>query len=61
MGRAFLAGAEDPEAARRVGFEPFASLEEAVAEAEACLGKDCTIAHPSMPPMFVTSVGEGSR
>ena len=59
MGRAFLAGAEDPEAARRVGFEPFATLEEAVAEAEACLGKDCTIAHPSMPPMFVTSVGEG--
>ena len=33
LGRAFLAGAEDPDAARRVGFEPFATVEEAVAEA----------------------------
>src|SRR5438034_1099552 len=57
LGRAFLAGAEDPDAARRVGFEPFATVEEAVAEAEASLGKDCSIAHPSMPPMFLTSVG----
>ena len=58
MGRAFLAGAEDPEAARRVGFEPFPTVEAAVAEAEACLGKDCSVAHPSMPPVFLTSVGE---
>jgi nickel-dependent lactate racemase len=56
MGRAFLAGAEDPETARRVGFEPFATVEEAVAEAEASLGRDCTITHPSMPVVFLTSV-----
>lgn len=57
LGRAFLAGAEDAEAARRVGFEPFATVEEAMAEAEASLGKDCAIAHPSMPAVFLTSVG----
>jgi nickel-dependent lactate racemase len=57
MGRALLAGAEDPEVAQRVGFEPFATVEDAVAEAEATLGKDCTIAYPSMPSVFLTAVG----
>lgn len=55
--RAALAGVEDTEAARLVGFDPFATVEEAMAEAEASLGKDCAIAHPSMPAVFLTSVG----
>ncbi|RMF91504.1 MAG: DUF2088 domain-containing protein [Nitrospinota bacterium] len=59
LGRVFLAGARDAETARRIGFEPFASLEEAIAEAEATLGKDCTIACLPMPPMFIPAVQEG--
>jgi nickel-dependent lactate racemase len=57
-GRAFLAGATDFETARRVGFEPFASVEEAVAEAENLMGKDCSISYPDMPQSFVCNVVE---
>ena len=56
LGRVFLAGARDPEAARRCGFEPFGTLAEALAEAEASLGKDCAITYQAVPPAFVVSV-----
>ena len=45
LGKLFLAGATDFEAARRVGFEPFASVEEAIAEAEKLMGEDCSISN----------------
>ena len=43
VGRVFLAGAVDFDAARLLGFEPFATVEEALTEAENHLGKDCSI------------------
>ena len=45
LGKLFLAGATDFETARRVGFEPFASVEEAIAEAEKLMGEDCSISN----------------
>ncbi len=56
VSRAFLAGARDFEAARLMGFEPFATVEEAVAEAERTLGKDCSISYPVMPPNVICNV-----
>jgi nickel-dependent lactate racemase len=41
--RVFVAGAEDPKVPERVGFIPAASVEAAIAEAEAIHGKDCSI------------------
>lgn len=58
LSRLFLAGVQDVEAARRIGFEPFTTVEEAIAEAEAILGKDCTISYLPMPPMFIPAVAE---
>ncbi len=52
----FLAGATDFETARRVGFEPFASVEEAVSEAENLMGKDCSITYLDMPQPFICNV-----
>ncbi|UCC90749.1 MAG: DUF2088 domain-containing protein, partial [Dehalococcoidia bacterium] len=52
----FLAGATDFEAARRVGLVPFASVEEAVAEAENIMGKDCSITYLDMPQPFICNV-----
>jgi lactate racemase-like protein len=56
LGRVFLAGAKDFEAARRVGFEAFRTVEEAIAEAESTLGKDCSITYNPAPPAFITSI-----
>lgn len=55
LGKVFLAGATDFEAARRVGFEPFATLKEAVAEAENLMGRDCSIDYLDMPELFFLS------
>jgi hypothetical protein len=52
LSRVFLAGAEEPEVARRLGFEPFPSVEEAIAEAERTLGADCSITYQVLPPFF---------
>jgi hypothetical protein len=57
LSRIFLAGAKDVEAARRIGFEPFNKLEEAIAEAESTLGPDCSILFADMPPMCIPTVG----
>ena len=56
VGKVFLAGATDFEAARRLSFEPFASVEDAIAEAEKLMGKDCSITYLDMPQSFVTNV-----
>lgn len=52
LSRVFLVGAEEPEVARRIGFEPFPSVEEAIAEAERTLGPDCSITYQVVPPFF---------
>jgi nickel-dependent lactate racemase len=49
VGRVIVAGAEDPAIPRHVGFETAASVEEAVARAEAVHGPDCTIAYVRQP------------
>jgi hypothetical protein len=45
----FAAGVskENEEVARRMGFEPFPTIDAAVREAEARLGRDCTITYHS--------------
>lgn len=57
MSRIFLAGAQDFDAARRIGFEPFRTIEEALDEATAALGPGAGIMHVPMPPMYIPSVG----
>jgi hypothetical protein len=52
LSRAFLACCEEPEVARRLGFEPFPTVEEAIAEAERTLGPDCSITYQVVPPFF---------
>ena len=54
--KVFLAGATDFEVAKRLSFEPFATVEEAVAEAEGLLGKDCSISYPEMTNSFICNV-----
>jgi hypothetical protein len=60
LGAVFAAGVprENEEVARRVGFEPFPTVETALQEAEARLGKDCTISyHPNLDtPGYFTRV-----
>jgi len=56
VGKVFLAGSTDFETAERLGFEPFASLEEAVAEAENLLGSGCNITYLDMPDSFICNV-----
>lgn len=58
LGKVFLAGATDFEAARLVGFEPFATVEEAIEEAERLIGKDCSITYPEMHDSFICNVKE---
>jgi hypothetical protein len=41
--RVFVAGAENPETPRHIGFIPTATVEEAIAEAERIHGRDCSI------------------
>jgi hypothetical protein len=53
LSHVFLAGAVDFEAARRVGFVPFANLETAIAEAEKIKGSDCSISYLDMPGVFL--------
>jgi hypothetical protein len=52
LSRVFLACPEEPEVARRLGFEPFPTIEEAIAEAERSLGRDCSVTLQVVPPFF---------
>ncbi|MBW2123710.1 MAG: DUF2088 domain-containing protein, partial [Deltaproteobacteria bacterium] len=56
VSKVFLAGATDFEVARMLGFEPFSTVEDAVARAESLLGKDCSIAYPEMQESFICDV-----
>jgi nickel-dependent lactate racemase len=56
VGKVFMAGAKDPEAARLLGFEAFATVEEAIAEAQRLIGKDCSISYPEMKDSFICNV-----
>lgn len=56
LSRILFAGVRDFEAVRRCGFEPFATLEEALAEAEATLGQGCRITLLQRPPPFIPKV-----
>ena len=49
-GRIFVAGAQDEGIVRHVGFEPFATVEDAVAEALSVHGRDATFAAVRYPP-----------
>ena len=49
-GRVIVAGAEDPSVPRHVGFEPFDTVEDAVAEAQQIHGSDATVAAVRYPP-----------
>lgn len=49
-GRVFVAGATDPSVVRHVGFEPFQTVEDAVAEAKQIHGSDATFAAVRYPP-----------
>jgi hypothetical protein len=48
--RVFVAGAQDEALVRHVGFEPFATVEDAVAEARAIHGAGATVAAVRYPP-----------
>ncbi len=55
VGRVIVAGPRDAAVPRHIGFEAAASVEEAVARAEAVHGRDCAIAsiRQPVPPRFV--------
>ena len=52
----FLAGATDFDVARQMGFEPFHTVEDAIAEAENRLGKDASISFHKSPPTSIARV-----
>jgi nickel-dependent lactate racemase len=56
LGGLYLAGATDPEVARRLGFEPFPSLEAALDAAQRNLGPDCSITLIDAPPVPIARV-----
>ena len=52
----YIAGAKDFDAVRRCGFEPFATVEEAIEAAESELGKSSEITLLQRPPQFIPRV-----
>ncbi|MFW6125377.1 MAG: lactate racemase domain-containing protein [Pirellulales bacterium] len=49
VGHVFVAGGQDAEVVRHVGFEPTATVEEALARAAELHGKDCRVAYVEQP------------
>ncbi|MFQ5895892.1 MAG: hypothetical protein ACE5JJ_08785 [Nitrospinota bacterium] len=43
---------------RRMGFEPFPTLEAALAEAEASLGRECSLIYVPTPPSTIVRANE---
>ncbi len=58
LSRIFFAGARDFDAVRRCGFEPFATVEEALKVAEADLGNNASITLLNRPPQFIPRVSQ---
>lgn len=56
-GQVFVAGADDPDVPRHVGFTPTASVEEAIAQARRIHGADCRIACITEPPRAAPTPG----
>lgn len=52
-----LAGAKEPETAKKIGFIPAGNLSHAIDMAREMAGDDATIAYPVMPPLFGVDVG----
>ena len=59
LSRIFFAGVKDFDVARRCGFEPFETVEDAIAAAEAELGSDASITLLQRPPQFIPRVLSG--
>ena len=56
LSKIFFAGVRDFDAAKRCGFEAFATVEEAIAAAEAELGEQASISLMQRPPQFIPRV-----
>ena len=56
LSRIYFAGVRDFDAAKRCGFEAFATVEEAIAAAEAELGETASISLMQRPPQFIPRV-----
>lgn len=56
LSRVFMAGAQDEDVARRLAFELFPTVEAAIAEAGATLGKDCSIVYQHRPPEYTPQI-----
>ena len=59
LSKIYFAGVKDFEAAARCGFEAFATVEEAIEQAEAELGTDAGITLLQRPPQFIPRVSPG--
>ncbi len=55
-GRIFLAGVQEPWVAERLGFEPFPTVEAALAEARASLGAGASVTYLHLPPEWTPAV-----
>ena len=56
LSRIMFAGVQDTAAARRMGFEAYASVEDALAAAQAELGKAASVTLMQRPPHFIPRV-----
>lgn len=59
LGKIFFAGVRDVDSAKRLGFEAFATVEEAIAAAESELGNTASISLINRPPQLVPRVTAG--
>ena len=59
LSRVFIAGARDPDAVRRCGFTPFASVEDALAAAQSELGPNASATLMQRPRHFIPRVSAG--
>lgn len=53
-----VAGAKEPETARRLGFQPASSMSQAISMAEDIVGRECTISYPFMPFPYAIDIME---
>ena len=56
LSKIYFAGVQEPETARRCGFEAFANVEDAVQAAESVLGRTASITLLQRPPQFIPRV-----
>jgi hypothetical protein len=56
LGRVIAAGCEEPEVARRMGWDPADTLDEAIAMATAEHGSSASITYLHLPPLVMADV-----